>query len=116
MSDLLEQHLLTRSLYEPSKDLEAEILADDAKLASIAGLAGQEAALTLLISARISKLRDYLVFKAMPVEVTVYRQAMHELSTLLDDLAAYAKEYEARKAGATALPQSAESTMDNGTG
>lgn len=83
----LEQYLLQRELLHPYKDLSAEILDSPEKLQKVAGVwvgSGKEG-IKLAVEARIMHLRDEIALRALPVEVPVLRQAIAELTTLLDD-------------------------------
>jgi hypothetical protein len=94
MQDLnisLEQFLLDRKLTQPLTD--TEILDTPEKL-SRAAAAWQDSkeGITLVLNAKIAALREYVSDKAIPQEVTVYRQAIVEIAGILSDFERYAAE------------------------
>ena len=106
--EILEQYLYSRGRTEPNVDLDAHILADEDKLARIAGTwRDRKEEIMLVVGAQMAKIEVYLVNKAPPVEVTVMRQALAELMSVLQLFAKYESEYERRekKTGAEPEPQ-----------
>lgn len=89
----LEQYLLSRELTEPDRDLDTEIL-DTPELLSKAAAAWLDSkeGIRLVVRSRLMKVRQELIFTAIPQEVPVLRQALLELANLLDDFERYANE------------------------
>lgn len=102
--DELEKYLLQRGFFDPlvalddTRASEDAILADDALLAEVASIyKGKERALKALIYERIKPIIKELVMKATPAETMVLRQAMVEVSLIMDDAKKYSDEYDNRE-------------------
>lgn len=99
----LSEYLRTRNVYlddfplwDVTASVENIILHDTEKLAKVAGLSNFKGALQDVIRVRCLKLQRILVMSAVPEEVVVLRQAIVELSKVLEDIDMYRKEYERR--------------------
>lgn len=88
----LEKYLLDRGLSEPDRELDREILETPELLAKAATAwsHGKEGIL-LVVRSRLMKIRQELLFKAVPQEVMVLRQALVEVASLLDDFERYSE-------------------------
>lgn len=102
--NLLEKHLLTRKLVDPAAltkliidggelKVGGEVLDNSETLERVAGMyETNRAALEAVVAARLMPIIVQLIFKCDPVEVTVLRQSMLELTGLLTDFDKYHKE------------------------
>lgn len=99
----LEKYLLERKLHEPDRDLDREILETPDLLAKAhtAWDHGKEG-IRLVVRSKLMKIRKELIFKAVPQETVVLRQALVEIASLLDDFERYA---EAHKRGLLPPPE-----------
>lgn len=99
----LEKYLLERGLHEPDRELDREILETPDLLAKAhtAWSHGKEG-IHLVVRSRLMKIREELIFRCVPQEVPVLRQALVEVASLLDDFERYA---EAHKRGMTTEPK-----------
>ena len=93
----ISSYLRTRGLHLDATIIEANndpILAD-AGLTREAGEMWEtkEPLITMVLQARINALGDYLIKKAIPEEVMVYRQAIVEIGAIISDLRSYHAEY-----------------------
>src|SRR5690242_16092327 len=97
----LAENLYSRELktaLQLDHDVEQEILADDDRLAKIAGLlATYEGALNDLIRCRVQTIIEELVRRAHPAETIVLRQAIVEVSHIYDDALRFAQEWKKRE-------------------
>src|SRR4051812_10146397 len=91
----LEHYLLDRELQEPDRDIDREILETPDLLAKAATAwsHGKEG-IRLVVRSRLMKIRQELLFKAVPQEVMVLRQSLVELAALLDDFERYSNAHE----------------------
>ena len=104
--ELLEQYLYSRGRTEPNVDLDAVILADEDKLARIAGTwRDRKEEIMLVVGAQMAKIEVYLVRNAKPVEITVMRQALVELTAVLDLFVKYESIYKRREDEKTGKPE-----------
>lgn len=89
----LEQYLLARGLSEPDRDLDTEILETPELLAKAAAAwVDSKEGIRLVVRSRLLKIRQELIFDAIPQEVPVLRQAVMELAGLLEDFERFAAE------------------------
>lgn len=98
----LEKYLFKRKLTEPDRDLDREILETPDLLAKVhtAWDHGKEG-IRLVVRSRLMRIRQELIFRALPQEMVVLRQALVELASLLDDFERYS---EANKRGIEQQP------------
>lgn len=101
MSELLEQYLLARGLYDPKIDPNKALLENDELLGKVANLwnnPDSKEALLAIVRIRLDVLREELLFKAVPQEVLVLRQALLEVAAIIPDFEKYAEEHKRRSA------------------
>lgn len=101
VNEIFATYLTNRGLFDPLMALKEgqdnAILADDQLLEMAAGLANTyEGILKMIIRERIRPIVQELVANAHPAETIVLRQAMVEVSKILDDVQGYAAEHAAR--------------------
>jgi hypothetical protein len=93
----LSQYLRTRGLYLDAKIVEKNddpILGQEGLLKEATKMwETKQSLLTMVIQARIDAIGNYILHKAIPEEVIVMRQAIVELSAILDDFNKYKAEY-----------------------
>lgn len=101
--ELIEKFVLGRGLFEPAKDLDADILKSDTVLEVIAGIWKNAAVpdmniMETLVKARMQSIVEDLVASGDPFKVIQYQQALLEFGAFLGDFERYAQEFARRKA------------------
>jgi hypothetical protein len=96
---MFEEYLLKHELRLPDPLIKAEeIMNDEQKLARIGAMVKEyNEELKLIVEARISPMREYLLLNAIPQEVSEVRYAILEVAQLLGDTQRYANAYDAMR-------------------
>lgn len=114
--DTLSNYLRKRGLDLNSLAIQKEedlILQNDDFLREIAETyQTHQSVIRLVLQARINALGKYLLDKAIPEEVIVYRQAMVEIGAIVDDLEKYVSEHERRTKQKTEINQEPEDILE----
>lgn len=100
MNSELTKYLNARGIEIIKRDKPLEITEDEALLVDVAGAwTANKEAIRAVIQARCDKLREKLIVTDMPFEVPVTRQALVELSGILQDFETIHAEFAKREAG-----------------
>lgn len=114
--DTLSNYLRKRGLDLNSLAVQKEedlVLENDDYLREVAETyQTHQTVIKLVLQARINTLAKYMLDKAIPEEVIVYRQAMVEIGAIVDDLEKYVSEHERRVKNKTETNEEPEDILE----
>lgn len=96
----LSEHLRSRGLnLDPVNIDEDPVLDNEGAVEAVAGVwEGNAHYIRLVIQARLNAIGKNLIYRAIPEEVPVLRQALVEVSAIINDFERYSEEHRRREA------------------